>query len=60
MANCLIKNFSIMYQFKQDLAMAYFPDHSKESASKRPSRWMFLFWFVVSDLQSDTYYFKDL
>ena len=35
MANCLIKNFSIMYQLKQDLAMAYFPDHSKESASKR-------------------------
>ncbi len=35
MANCLIKKFSIMYQFKQDLAMAYFPDHSKESASKR-------------------------
>ena len=28
-------NFIIMYQFKQDLAMAYFPDHSKESASKR-------------------------
>ena len=25
MANCLIKNFSIMYQFKQDLAAAYFP-----------------------------------
>ena len=24
-----------MNQFKQDLAMAYFPDHSKESASKR-------------------------
>ena len=24
-----------MYQYKQDLAMAYFPDHSKESASKR-------------------------
>ena len=24
-----------IYQFKQDLAMAYFPDHSKESASKR-------------------------
>lgn len=35
MANCLINNFSIMYKFKQDLAMAYFPDHSKESASKR-------------------------
>ncbi len=42
MANCLIKNFSIMYQFKQDLAMAYFPD------------------LVVSDLQSDTYYYQDL
>ena len=24
-----------MYQYKQDLAMAYFPDHSRESASKR-------------------------
>ena len=24
-----------MYKFKQDLAMAYFPDHSKESAIKR-------------------------
>ncbi|MBR3960240.1 MAG: DUF4248 domain-containing protein [Bacteroidales bacterium] len=24
-----------MYKFKQDLAMAYFPDRSKESASKR-------------------------
>ena len=24
-----------MYKYKQDLAMAYFPDHSKESASKR-------------------------
>ena len=24
-----------MYQYKQDLAAAYFPDHSKESASKR-------------------------
>ena len=35
LANCLINNFSIMYKFKQDLAMAYFPDHSKESASKR-------------------------
>ena len=28
-------NFIIMYKFKQDLAMAYSPDHSKESASKR-------------------------
>lgn len=24
LANCLINNFSIMYKFKQDLAMAYF------------------------------------
>ena len=24
-----------MYQYKQDLAMAYFPDNSKETASKR-------------------------
>ncbi len=24
-----------MYQYKQDLAMAYFPGHSKESAGKR-------------------------
>ena len=24
-----------IYQFKQDLAMAYFPDNSKETASKR-------------------------
>lgn len=24
-----------MFMYKQDLAMAYFPDHSKESASKR-------------------------
>lgn len=35
LTNCLINNFSIMYMYKQDLAMAYFPDHSKESASKR-------------------------
>lgn len=35
MANCLIKNFSIMYQFKQDLAMAYIPHCSKKTASKR-------------------------
>ena len=34
MANCLIKNFSIMYQFKQDLAMAYFPDHSNVAPSE--------------------------
>ena len=34
LANCLINNFSIMYKYKQDLAMAYFDDHSKESASK--------------------------
>lgn len=38
MANCLIKNFSIMYQFKQDLAMAYFPHCSKKTASRLLAR----------------------
>lgn len=38
MAYCLIKNFSIMYQFKQDLAMAYFPHCSKKTASRLLAR----------------------
>jgi len=38
LAYCLIKNFSIMYQFKQDLAMAYFDGCSKKTASRLLAR----------------------
>ena len=34
----LILYFMSQFMFKQDLAMAYFPDNSKETASKRFAR----------------------
>ena len=55
LANCLINNFSIMYKFKQDLAMAYFPDHSKESAGKLLAREIHTNEPLMSALQSTNY-----
>ena len=39
LANCLINNFSIMYKFKQDLAMTYFDGCSKKTAGAAEAEW---------------------
>ena len=44
-----------MYQFKQDLAMAYFPDRSKESAGKLLAREIHTNEPLMSALQSTGY-----
>ena len=38
-AYCFIKIFIIMYQFKQDLAMAYFDGCSKKTAGTAETEW---------------------
>lgn len=55
LANCLINNFSIMYKYKQDLAMAYFPDCSKATASKLLAREIHGNKPLMTELQSAGY-----